>query len=132
MTGASKEVTLKQVPCIRYPVRFRKDRKRQDLLALIVSGSEVNAMNPAYAKKLGILVRKIDVGAQKIDGSYLDTFGMATAGFLLQDKLGKVRFFQETFLVADTRMEVVLGMPFLILSNADIRFAERPNPRPHK
>ena len=85
-------------------------------------------MNPAYAKKLGILVRKIDVGAQKIDGSYLDTFSMATAGFLLQDKLGKVRFFQETFLVADTRMEVVLGMPFLILSNADIRFAERPNP----
>ena len=32
---------------------------------------------------------------------------MAIAGFLLQDKLGKVRFFQETFLVADTRTEMV-------------------------
>ena len=65
------------------------------------------------------------MGAQKINGSHLDTFGMVIAGFSLQDKLGKVRFFQETFLVADTRMEVVLGMPFLTLSNADIRFAER-------
>ena len=95
------------------------------MLALIDSGSKVNAMNPAYAKKVGILVRKTDVGAQKIDGSHLDTFGMVTAGFLLQDKLGKVRFFQETFLVADTRMEVVLGMPFHSLSSADIRFTER-------
>ena len=30
-------------------------------------GSEVNAMNPAYAKKLGLLLRKTYVGAQKID-----------------------------------------------------------------
>ena len=56
-------------------------------------------------------VRQTDVGAQKIDGSRLDTFGMVIAGFLLQDKLGKVRFFQETFLVADTRMEVVGYQP---------------------
>ena len=49
---------------------------------------------------------------------------MVTAGFSLQDKLGKIRFFQETFLVAGTRMEVVLEMPFLILN---IRFAERPD-----
>lgn len=31
----------------------------------------------------------------------------------------------ETCLVADTRMEVVLGMPFLTISNADMDFAER-------
>ena len=41
-------------------------------------------------------------------------------GFSLQDKLGKVRLFQETFLVADTRMKVVLGMPFLPLSSAEV------------
>ncbi len=50
---------------------------------------------------------------------------MAIAGFSIQDKLGKVRFFEETFLLADTSMEVVLGMPFLILSDAAIRFAEK-------
>ena len=49
----------------------------------------------------------------------MDTFGMVTAGFLLQDMLGKVRFFQETFLMADTRMEVVLRILFLILSSAN-------------
>ncbi|MCJ1349596.1 hypothetical protein MMC31_007837, partial [Peltigera leucophlebia] len=49
--------------------------------ALLNSGSEVNAMNPAHAKKLGFWIRKTDVGAQKIDGSSLDTFGMAIASF---------------------------------------------------
>ena len=49
---------------------------------------------------------------------------MVIASFQVQDKLGKARFFQKTFLVADTRMDIVLGMPFLTLSNANIRFAE--------
>ena len=123
MTEASKEAILERVPCIRYPVRFKKDQ--DDTQALIDSGSEVNAMNPAYAKKLGLRVRQTNVGAQKIDGSHLETFGMVIASFSLQDKLGKVRFFQETFLVADTQIKVVLGMPFLTLGNAVIRFAER-------
>ena len=123
VTEASKEVTLERVSCIQYPLQFQKDKN--GIQALFDSGSEVNAINPAYTKKLGLRVRQTDVEAQKIDRSHLDTFGMIIAGFSLQDKLGKVRFFQETFLVADTRMEVVLGMPFLTLSNADIRFAER-------
>ena len=51
---------------------------------------------------------------------------MTVAAFSLPDSLGKVRFFEETFLLADTSMKVVLGMPFLALSNADIQFgAER-------
>ena len=82
-------------------------------------------MIPAYALKLGLVIRKIDVGVQKIDGFALTTYGMVIAGFLLQDKLGRVWFFEETFLLADTSMEVVLGMPFLSLSNVDIRFVER-------
>ena len=32
---------------------------------LIDSGSKVNAMNPAYAEKLGLFVRKTDVEDQK-------------------------------------------------------------------
>ncbi len=49
---------------------------------------------------------------------------MALASFLLQDSLGRIRFFEETYLLADTSMEVVLEMPFLSLSNADVKFAE--------
>ena len=123
VTEDSQEVTPEHVLCIRYLIQFQKDK--EDIQALLNLGSEVNAMNPAYAKKLGLRIRQTDVGAQKINGSHLNTFGIVIADFSLQNKLGKVRFFQKTFLVADTRMEVVLGMFFLTLSNADIRFAEQ-------
>ena len=115
--------TLQRVPCIRYPVQFQENQ--EVVRALVDSSSEVNAMTLAYAAKLGVATRKTDVDAQKIDGSALVTYEMVIAGFLLQDKLEKVRFFEETFWLADTSMEVVLGMPFLILSDVDIRFAEK-------
>ena len=93
--------------------------------ALIDSGSKVNAMHFAYATKLGLYARKIDVGAQKIDGSQLDIFQMVIADCLVNHKLGRVRFFQETFLLANISLEVVLGTLFLTFSKADIWFAER-------
>ncbi len=81
-------------------------------------------MTPGYTAELGLTARKTSVRAQKIDGSPLETYDMASASFLLQDSLGSVRFFEETFLLADTSMEVVLRMPFLSLSNTDVKFAE--------
>ena len=124
VTGASKEATLERVPCIHYSVQFRRDEVH-NVLALIDSESEVNAMLPAYAQKLGLQMRTTNVGAQKIDRSTLETFRMAIASFQVEDKLGRACFFQEIFLVANTSMEVVLGMPFLTLSNADIWFAKK-------
>ena len=82
-------------------------------------------MTPAYAKQLGLRIRKTNVGAQKINGSLLATYGMVIAAFQVKDKLGRAQFFQEPFLLANTSMEVVLGMPFLTLSIANIQFAER-------
>ena len=55
-----------------------------------------------------------------IDGSTLQIFEMVLASFLVKDKLGRARFFQKTFLLADTSMKVVLGMLFLTFRNADI------------
>ena len=98
MTGASKEAQVTQedaldwVPCLHYLVHFRKD-KGATIQALIDSGSEVNAMTPAYTKKLGLQTQRTDVGAQKIDGSNLDTFGMVIAGLQIINKLGRARFF---------------------------------------
>ena len=82
-------------------------------------------MTPAYALKLGLLVHHTNVGAQKIDGSTFGTFGMVLASFQVEDKLGKAWVFQEMFLLADISVEMVLGMPFLTLSNANIQFAEK-------
>ena len=82
-------------------------------------------MSPVYAKRLGLKIRKTNIGAQKIDGFALETFEMVIANFQVEDKGGRPRFFQETFLVADTKFEVVLGIPFLKISNTDIAFGER-------
>ena len=115
---------LDKVPCICYPVQFRKD-KGKDVLALLDSGSKVNAMTLAYAAHLGLKVKVTDVGAQKIDGSSLTTYDMVIAAFQIVDKLNRFRFFQETFLLADISIEVVLGMPIFSFSNVDIQFAEK-------
>ena len=120
VTDGGEKVVLERVPYIHYPVQFQEEQVR----ALLDSGSEVNAMSPAYAERLGLKIRKTNVGAQKIDGSALETFGMVIANFQVEDKSGRPRFFQETFLVADTKFEVILGMPFLKISNADVAFGE--------
>ena len=79
-------------------------------------------MSPAYAKRLDLMTWKTNVRAQKIDGSTSETFGMVIADFQVEDQGGRPRFFQEIFLVVDTKFKMVLGMPFLKISNADIAF----------
>ena len=115
---------LDRVPCICYLVQFRKD-KDKDVLALLNSGNEVNTITPAYAAHLGLQVRITDVSAQKIHRSSLATYNMVITIFQSIDKLCRCWFFQETFLLANISLEVVLGMLFLTLSNADIQFAKK-------
>ena len=117
----SKYPNLAQVPCIRYPITFRK--KSMTMSALLDSGSKVNAIYPTLARKLGLSIRLTDVEAQKIDGTMLDTFRMVVLAFSVTDKANQVRFFKETFLVANVSPKVVLGMSFLTLSNADVDFS---------
>ena len=45
---------------------------------------------------------------------------MVIAAFQVIDKFNRARFFQKTFLLANTTMEMMLKMLFLIFSNADI------------
>ena len=118
VTDGDEEVV--RVLCIQYPVRFEEEQVK----ALLNSGSEVNAMNPNFARKLDLKVWKTNVGAQKIDGSALETFGMVIANFQMEDKANRPRFFQETVLVANTQFEVILEMLFLKISNADVSFDE--------
>ena len=93
--------------------------------ALIDSRSEVNAIYPTFAKQLGLPIRPTDVGAQKINNIMLDTYGMVVAAFSMEDKANRVGFFEKTFLVANVSPEIVLGMPFLTLSGADVDFSGR-------
>lgn len=79
VTEAKKkyDIVLDQVPCIYYLIQFKKD----DVHALIDSGSKINAMTPAYAWKLSLRVRQTNIGAQKIDGSIVKIFSMMLASF---------------------------------------------------
>ncbi len=45
--------------------------------------------------------------------------------FTVSDKDGRERFFEESFLLTDVRSEIVLRIPFLTMSNADINFQAR-------
>ena len=119
----NKAMVLKRVRCIHYLLCFWKDLL--DVEALLDSGSEVNAMTPALASKLGLKVCSTNIGAQKIDGSTFQTLGMVLASFQVDDKLERVRFSQESFLLADTTAQIMLDIPFLTLSNADVSFLEQ-------
>ena len=77
-------------------------------------------MTPGYASKLGLKVRFTNIKVQKIDGSTLKTFEMVLTSFQVKDMLRRARFFQETFLLADINMKIVLEMFFLTFSNANI------------
>ena len=115
--------SLARVPCIRYPITFRK--KSVSMSALLDSGSEVNAIHPTLARELGLSIRPTDIGVQKIDGTLLDTFGMVVAAFSVENKANRIGFFEETFLVANVSPGVVFGMPFLTLNGADVNFLGR-------
>lgn len=75
--------------------------------------------------KLGIIIQKTIVNTQMIHGSILEIYEMIMADFLVKDRLGKVRFFVETFLLTDTITKIILEMFFLIFLYVDIRFAEK-------
>ena len=117
---SNKEVVVK-VPYIHYLVQFQEDQ----IKALLNSGSKINAMNSDYTRKLRLKIQKTNVGALKINGSALEIFGMIIADFQVEDKASRSRFFQETFLVTDTKFEVILEMPFLKISNVDVSFGEK-------
>ena len=89
---AQKLRILNQASCICYPMQFWKD-KGSNILALLNSKNEVNAMTLAYAAQLGFKMQRTNVSASKINGSSLATYSIVIAVFQVLDKLGRSRFF---------------------------------------
>ncbi len=79
-------------------------------------------MSQAFAQQLGLKICKTNVGAQKIDGTTLKTYGIVVFIFSVLDKDSRERFFEECFLLADIKADIVLEMPFLTMSNDDVDF----------
>ena len=121
---------LERVTCIQYLIAFpggvTQDGSALGLVsALLDLGSEVNAMHPTFVERLGLVMRTTNVGAQKIDGTTLETYGMVVAASSITDQADRIRLFEETFLVANVSPDVILGMLFLTLSSADVDFSKR-------
>ncbi len=89
------------------------------------SGIKLNTISQVFAQQLGLKICKTNVGAQKIDGTILEIYGIVVSIFSVSDKDNRERFFEETFLLADVKPDIVLGMPFLTISNADVDFQAR-------
>lgn len=81
VTKNNQKVILERVFYIWYLVQFQKDK--DNIKALLDLSSKINAMNLLYTKKLGFQIRQTDIGAQKIDKSYLNMFEIVIVGFLL-------------------------------------------------
>ncbi len=82
-------------------------------------------MSQAFAQPLGLKICKTNVEAQKINGTTLEIYGMVVSTFSVLDKDGRERFFEESFLLADVKPDIVLGMSFLTMSNAEVDFEAR-------
>lgn len=67
------------MPYIYYSIQFQKDQAKIQIL--IDSGSEINAITPAYMSKLGFIVWATSIRAQKIDGFILQTIEMVYKSF---------------------------------------------------
>lgn len=79
------------MPCIYYPIQFKKDKKV--IRVLRKSGNEVNTITPTYAAKLDLTALKTNVRAQNIDGFPLGTYEMVFASSQVEDNQGRARFF---------------------------------------
>ena len=95
------------------------------VLALLDSGSKVNAIHLTFAKELSFSIWETNNGIQKIDSTMLDTFEIVVVAFSIIDKANQVRFFEETFLMANISREIVFGMLFPTLSGANVDFLGR-------
>ena len=91
---------------------------------MINSESKVNAIHLIFAKQLGLSIRLTDFGIQKIDNNTLDTYKIVVVVFSVKNKANGVRFFKEIFLVVNISPEVVFGILFLTLSDADVDFLD--------
>lgn len=75
---------------------------------MIDISSKVNAIMPAYIMRLDLNVQPTNIDAQKIDNSIIQTFAMALASFQINNKLKRPWLFQETFVTANTNVNVIL------------------------
>ena len=92
---------------------------------MLNNGNKINTISPGYAKKLGFKVWQTNIEAPKINSFDLKIFEIVIADFQIENKISRPKFFQKTFLVANTKYEVALGMLFLKFNSVNMSFGKK-------
>ncbi len=82
-------------------------------------------MSQVFTFQLGLKIQKTNVRAQNIDNTTLETYKMIVSTFSILDKDGREKFFEENFLLANVKPDIIFGMPFQTMSNFHIDFQAR-------
>ena len=91
-------------------------------MTLLNLSSEINTIHQTFTKELDFPIRQTDVTAQKIDDIILNIYEIVVEAFLLTKKANWIRFFEETFSVANISLKIVFKILFFVLNNTDIDF----------
>lgn len=114
-------MALQQILCIYYLVQFQEDQIYK-FKVFLDSNSEINTITLVYIAKLDLTTSKTSIRAKKIDSLPLETYDIALTVFLLQNNLKNIKFFEKTFLLVDSNIEIVLELSFLFFNNVDVKF----------
>lgn len=79
-------------------------------------------MRQAFTSQLGLKVWKTNVKAQKFDSTTPKTYEIKVFIFSVSDKNERERFFPKSFLLVDVKPNIVLGISFLAINNANVDF----------
>ncbi len=120
MTDKKTEEELEWIPYIWYSIILKNLTK-----VLLDSRSKVNAISQAFSQQLGLKICKTNIRVQNIDGTTLETYKIVVSIFSMSDKNSRKRFFEESFLLADIKQDIVFGMLFLTMSNTNVDFQAR-------
>ena len=69
-------------------------------------------MSQVFALLLDFKIQKTNIRAQKIDSIILKTYGIIVFIFFILNKDNKVRFFEKSFLLANIKLDIILGILF--------------------
>ena len=92
---------------------------------LFNSGNEVNTIYSIFIKELRLLIRPTNIRAQKINGIKLNIYRPVVGAFSEINKANRVKFFEETFLMANISPKVITRISFFTLSSANVDFLDQ-------
>lgn len=114
-------IELQRVPCMQWLMQFG-----QYLIETHINfGSKINTIQPSFARKLGLNIGEINVDIQRINGIKLEIFDMVIACFLVENKVGKSHFFEDTFLLGDISMNIACRMLLFIFNIVKMNFTDQ-------